>query len=89
MATDALQTIGLSASLLRVNGEKETGDELDGVYDAVAEYIAANDELIAAKESLKMFSGFSKQQADEAIRRVWAAEDRHAMAHARMKGEAK
>jgi hypothetical protein len=61
--------------------------------DAVAEYIAANDEYDAAKmahsQLINAEFGHGHFKAGEAWRAFRKAEERRALAHARMKGEEK
>ena len=79
--------------IFRKEGHKLTADrylmEVDEIKlarDAVTEYIAANDELIAARHVLALQKKWGIESANAAVER---AEKRHAAAHARMKGETK
>ena len=58
--------------------------------DAVAEYIAANDEYDAGRKSLLDFNAAGNTDGPEFIKRCQRCEkasERRALAHARMKGE--
>lgn len=57
--------------------------EAQDAIDAVAEYIAANDEYDAAWEAMRF------DQSSECGDKFNAVRDRRALAHARMKGETK
>jgi hypothetical protein len=64
--------------------EYEFDGEIASAVADLAEYIAANDELISAREALAQET---KWGIESAVAAVGRAEKRHALAHARMKGE--
>ena len=84
--------LGVLASIWSVGLVGENVNDFEQARDAVAEYIAANDEYDAAHVALrKAMRPSDWRPAIEALAldAVKAAEKRRALAHARMKGETK
>ena len=75
--------LGVLASIWSVGLVGENVNDFEQARDAVAEYIAANDEYDAAWHAMRY------DQSSECGIRFNAARDRRAAAHARMKGETK
>lgn len=87
MRPDQQQADGVLAVL-----DKYTAPELGRARDAVAEYIAANDELIAAGiefDANAAYEAYGVEVPRRICERMQAAQTRYHAAHARMKGEAK